>query len=151
MRFVVRNRRDRRLRLLGEARDQFGRRSDAVADDQDHRAGLEAAHRFLDRADRKYADAIEAQPLERILQRLRDPLHHDDDRRRARGRGAAHLIFDQGSAGERQQRAQAAFIVLLISSDQSADRQFASPRPRIQAILSNRFHASSKMVNCPLP
>ena len=52
---------------------------------------------------------------------------------------------------ERQQRAKASFIVLLISSDQSANRQIASPRPRIQAILSNRFHASSKMVNCRLP
>ncbi len=97
---------------------------------QDHRAGFETTHGLFDRADWKHADAIETQPLERILQRLRDPLHDDDDRRGARGRGAAHLIFDQGPARERQQRAQAAFIILLISSDQSADRQFASPRPR---------------------
>ena len=88
-----------------------------------------AIHGFFDRTNWKDADSIEAQPLEGVLQRLRDSLHHDDDRRCARGRGAAHLIFDQGSAGERQQRAQSAFIVLLISSDQSADRQFASPRP----------------------
>ena len=86
------------------------------------RSRLEPAHRLVDVADREHADAVEAQPLECVLERLRNPFDHDDDRRGAGGRGATHLIFEQRSAGERKQRAKRAAIVFLIGADQRADR-----------------------------
>ena len=148
---VVRNRRNRRFGLLGDRGDQVGRRRDPIADEEDHRTGLESAQRLADVADREHADAIQAKPLECVLQRLRDSLDHDDDRGRAGSGGASHLIFDERAAGEREQRAQAAAVVFLIGSDQRADRHaFLLFLPRLAAILSNRFPAPSKMVNCRL-
>ena len=117
MRSIVRNGRNGGFGLFGKARHQLGRRRDAITDEQDHRPGFEATDGFLDRADGNDSDAVETQPLERVLQRLGHALDHDDDRRSARGRGAADLIFDERPAGERQQRSKTARIVLLIGSD----------------------------------
>ena len=145
---VVRDRHDHRLGLLRQPRDEVGRRRDPVANQHDRRACLKAAQRLLHVADWKDADSVEPQPLERILKRLRHALDDDDDGRSPGCRGAANLIFDQGSSGERDQRAEAALIILLIGPDQSADRQSRpSPLPHARQSLSNCFRASSKMVN----
>src|SRR6185312_16294752 len=119
------------------------------ADKKDHRPCFETADRFIDVADGKDSDSIEAEPFERILERLRHVLDHHDDRRGPGGGGATYLIFEQASSGERQQRAKGAIVVLLIGADQRADGHFLLIPPRASPrALSNRFLAASKMVNC---
>ena len=149
VRFIVRNDRDRRLRLLGKLGDQLGGRGDPVPDQQDHRSGLEAAYRLLHIAYREDCQSVETQPLDRILERLRHALDDDDDRRSARRRRAAHLIFEQSPAGQRKERSNAAGIVLLIGPDQRSKRHCGSPFPALPfTSLSNRFLGRAKMVNC---
>ena len=64
-------------------------------------------------------------------------LDHDDDRRRAGGRGAAHLIFEQRPAGERKQGAKAAANRLpdRLRSARRAPLRLPSPRSAPRASL----------------
>ena len=108
MGFVVREGDQHRLCVLSELGDELGRWSHAVADEQDHRPRLEAADRFLHVAHRENCDSVQAQSLDRVLQGLGNALDGHDHRRRPRGRHATHLIFEQGPAGQRQERSKAA-------------------------------------------
>jgi hypothetical protein len=145
MRLIVGHRGDCRLGLLGDLRDEAGGGDDPVADQQDHRPGLEPADGLFDVADRENADPVEAKSLEYVLQRLGHAFDHYDDWRRARRGSAPHLIFEQASPGEREERAGRARIALLISADQCADRH---PAPVASPFFSNRFRGRTKMVNC---
>ena len=102
-----------------------------VPDDELH-AGFEPAHRFVHVADREDPDPVEPQPLERVLQSLRNPLDDHDDRSRADRCRAACLVFEQGPPGERKQGTKPAGIVLLIGTEQRTERHPPSPssKPR---------------------
>ena len=159
MRLIVGYGSDRRLGLLGQLGEQLGGSRDAVADQQDQRTGLESAGGFIAVADRNHRQAVGAQPLERLVQRRWYAFDQHDDRGRTGGRDATRLIFDQSPPGERQQGAKLARIVLLIGSDQRADRHPRSVFPnsfdrlaiRRSLTLSNRFLAETKVVNWLLP
>ena len=98
-----------------------------VGDLQDQRPGLEPASRLAAVADRDDDDPFSPQALERFVERSRNAFDHDDDRRSANGCGAARLIFDERSAGEREQGAQAPLLVFLICRNQRAERHFPPP------------------------
>ena len=97
MRLVVRNGQDERLFIVPSPVEQFERRGDAVANQQDQLAGLEPRRRFAAIADENEIEAFVPKPLKRLIQRRRDALDEDDDRRSARRSGATHLIFDRAS------------------------------------------------------
>ena len=128
MRLIVGERRDRGFVELDQPGNVANVGSDAVGQFEDQRPRLEPRRSLVAVADRDDADPLLAQSLHRVLERDWYALDEDDDRRRARRFGTARLIFQQGPAGERKQRAKLAAVVLLISADQRAQRH---ARPRI--------------------
>jgi hypothetical protein len=126
---VVRNGADRRLGFLGEGGHQINRWCNSIANQQDHRASLETADSLAHVANWKNANAVEAKSLECVLKGLRNALHDNHNRRGPGGSGAANLIFEQSATGQRKQSAKPAAIVLLIGSDQRADRHSAPALP----------------------
>lgn len=130
--FIIGDRGHRRFGLADEGDRNVHRRSNAVADQQDRGAGLEPAHRLGHVAHGEDADAVQAKPLERILQRLRNPFDDHDDRSGPRGGGATHLIFEQGAASEWKQGTKAFAVVLLIGADERADGHFRRYPPPLR-------------------
>ena len=157
MRLVVRDGEDERLFLVPKPVEQFEGRGDAVAYDEDQLADLEPRCRFGAIANEDEIEAFVPKPLKRLVQRRRDALDEDNDRGSPRRSRATHLIFDERPAGERDQRRKLAGIILLIGSDQSAERQndpstfVPSPVPSKRAPnrFCNGFHAGTKMISCP--
>ncbi len=156
MRLVIGDGQDQRLLLVGEARKAAPRGRDAVADQKDQLAGLEAGCRLGPVADRDDRQVLLPKPLERLVERCGDSLDQDQDRRCPGSRGAAHLIFDQRSAGEREESGKASRIIFLIGSNESAQRHFKLP-PGLAVLaageatapdLSNRFLEPPKLIDC---
>ena len=117
MRLVIRHNRDRRLRLLRQAKDQIEGGREPVGNHQNDGSGLEPADRLAHVANRKDADTIEPQPLESVLERLWDALDHHHQWGGAGSGSAAGLIFHKRSAGERKQGSQGPAVVLVIGAD----------------------------------
>ena len=124
---IVGDGRDGRLGGVGDARDERHVGRAAVGDEQDQSARFEPRGGFVAVADRNQVDAFVAQPFERGIERGRNALDQHHHRSGSGGGGAARLIFDQGPPGERQERAKPARIILLIGSDQGAERHPHSP------------------------
>ena len=105
---------------------QFGEhgrcRRDPIGHLQHRDFGIEARCGFHRVGHRDHADAFGAQPLERGLEGRWHALDHDHDRRRSDRRRTACLIFDKRAPGERRQRVKSALVVLILRSDQRAER-----------------------------
>ncbi|GAA4758971.1 hypothetical protein GCM10023264_29380 [Sphingomonas daechungensis] len=106
--------------LVAQTQQQFEWRRDSVADQQDQLGRLKTSGRLGAVADGHDGKPLLPESLECLVQGQRDPLHENNDWRSARRGCAAHLVLDEGSAGERKQGSQAAGIILLIGSDKSA-------------------------------
>ena len=127
MRLVIGEQGDRRLGKFGEPLAQGEIRSEAVGNLENQGSRLEPAGGLVAVADRDHGQAFAAEPLEGIVKRGRDALDEDHDRRRARSGGTARLIFDERSAGEREQGAKHALVIFLIGTDQGAKRHIRPP------------------------
>ena len=149
MRFVVGDDGDGgfgKFRKFGQKRHI---RRQAVGDLEDERAGLEAAGRFAAVADRHDGNALGAQPLESLIERDGNPFDHDNDWRRAERGGTTCLIFDQSSASEREERAQAAPLILLVSPNQGTERHSSPtfPEPIRRSSRLREARLSSPLAN----
>ena len=89
---------------------------------RDRRPFVWALYGFARVADRNQRNALRPKPVERFVERRRNPFDQHDQRRSAGSGQAACLIFDQCSAGERKQGAKPARIIFLIGTDQGAER-----------------------------